>query len=179
MKSKKRPGAALATRLSVQEAMRRSPLPFAITRGAEHRLVYANSAFCRLAGIANREAPRVPIATLFTGAEGGALSALLDRASRDRSELLDERIDASSERSSGWQCNVWPVIADNGRVDALAIEIRGSSPPEAALELQRQVAEQMLLGALRERGLADNAEAADRAKTAFLRAMSHELRTPP
>jgi signal transduction histidine kinase len=36
----------------------------------------------------------------------------------------------------------------------------------------------MLLSALRERGLADDAETANRAKTAFLRAMSHELRTP-
>jgi signal transduction histidine kinase len=178
MKSKKRPGAALATRFSVQEAMRRSPLPFAITRGPKHRLVYANSAFCRLAGIPDSEAPRVPIATLFTGAEGGALSALIDRAARDRAELSDVRIDASSERASGWLCNVWPVIADNRKVEALAMEIRESSPPDAALELQRKVAEQMLLGALRERGLADDAETADRAKTAFLRAMGHELRTP-
>jgi len=178
MKSKKRPPAAGATRFSVQEAMRRSPLPFAITHGAKHTLIYANSAFGRLAGIANREVPRVPIATLFTEAEGGALSALLDRASRDRVELLDERLDASSERARGWQCNVWPVIAGNRRIKALGIEIRESSPPDAALEMQRQVAEQMLLGALRERGLADDAETADRAKTAFLRAMSHELRTP-
>jgi signal transduction histidine kinase len=158
--------------------MRRSPLPFAITRGPEHTLVYGNSAFSRLAGIANREAPRVPIATLFTPAEGGALSALLDRASRDRVELLDERIDTSSGSARGWQCNVWPVTSDNSRVKALGIEIRESSPADAARELQRQVAEQMLLGALRERGLADDAETADRAKTAFLRAMGHELRTP-
>jgi signal transduction histidine kinase len=133
---------------------------------------------CRLAGIADREAPRVPIATVFTGAEGGALSALLDRASRDRVELLDERIDAASARAGGWQCSVWPVIADDGRADALGIEIRESSPPDNVLDLQRQVAEQMLLSALRERGLADDAETANRAKTAFLRAMSHELRTP-
>ena len=178
MKSKKRPTAALATRFSVQEAMRRSPLPFAITRGAERTLVYANSAFCRLAGITVSEAPGVPIATVFTGTEGGALSALLDRAFRDGVELLDERIDASSERANGWQCSVWPVIQDDGRADALGIEIRESSPPDATLDLQRQVAEQMLLGALRERGLADDAETANVAKTAFLRAMSHELRTP-
>ena len=178
MKSTKRPPAARAIRFSVQEAMRRSPLPFGITRGAEHTLVYANAALCRLAGIADCESPRVPIATVFTGAEGRALSALLDRTPRDRAELLDERIDASSERASRWQCNVWPVIADNRRVKAVAIEIRESSPPDTALELQRQVAEQMLLGALRERGLADDAETADRAKTTFLRAMSHELRTP-
>ena len=158
--------------------MRRSPLPFAIARGAEHTLVYANAAFCRVAGIANSEAPQVPIATVFTGAEGRALSALLDRASRDRVELLDERIDLSSEKASGWQFSVWPMIADNGKAEALGIEMRESSPSDAANELQRQIAEQMLLGALRERGLADDAETAERAKTAFLRAMSHELRTP-
>jgi signal transduction histidine kinase len=56
--------------------------------------------------------------------------------------------------------------------------MRESSSSDAALELQREVAEQMLLGALRERGLADDAETANVAKTAFLRAMSHELRTP-
>ena len=164
--------------ISVQEAMRRSPLPFAITRGAERTLVYANSAFSRLAGIAKGETPGVPIATVFTGTEGGALSALLDRAARDGVELLDERIDASSERASGWQCSVWPVITDDGRAEALGIEIRESGSPGAALDLQRQVAEQMLLGALRERSLADDAEAANRAKTAFLGAMSHELRAP-
>ena len=153
-------------------------MPFAITRGAEHTLVYTNSAFCRLAGIADVEAPGVPIATVFPATEGAALSAFLDQAFRDGIELLDESIDASTERASGWRCNAWPVIADKGRVEALSIEIHESSPSDASLKLQRQVAEQMLLGALRERGLADNAEAADRAKTAFLRAMSHELRTP-
>ena len=164
--------------ISVQDAMRRSPLPFAITRGAERKLVYANSAFSRLAGIAKGETPGVPIATVFTGTEGGALSALLDRAARDGVELLDQRIDSSSERASGWQCSVWPVITDDGRAEAFGIEIRESGSPGAALDLQRQVAEQMLLSALRERGLADDAETANRAKTAFLRAMSHELRTP-
>ena len=167
-----------AIKFSVQEAMRRSPLPFAITRGAEHTVFYANPAFYRLAGIANVDAPAVPIATVFTGAEGGALSALLDRAFRDGVSLLDEGIDALSERASTWRCSVWPVIADDGRAEALGIQIRDSIPPDDALDLQRQVAEQMLLSALRERGLADDAETANRAKTAFLRAMSHELRTP-
>jgi len=175
---KKRPPAARAIKYSVQEAMRRSPLSFAITSGAEHTLVYANSAFSRLAGIATGETPGVAIATVFTGTEGGALSALLDRASRDRVELLDERIDASSERVKAWQCSVWPVIKDDGKAVALGIQIRDSTPPDDSLDLQRQVAEQMLLGALRERRLADDAETANRAKTAFLRAMSHELRTP-
>jgi signal transduction histidine kinase len=94
-----------------------------------------------------------------------------------RHEIFDERIDASA-RASSWQCSVWPVITDDGRADAHGIEIRESSPPDDVLELQRQVAEQMLLSALRERGLDDDAENSNRAKTAFLRAMSHELRTP-
>ena len=81
--------------------------------------------------------------------------------------MLDERIPTSSERAGGWQCSVWPVIADDGRAEALGIEIRESSPTHDALELQRQVAEQMLLGALRERGFAEDAEAARR-RAAFL-----------
>ncbi len=178
MKSKKRPPAARAPRFSVQQAMRRSPLPFAITRGAEHTLAYANSAFRRLVGVGAADALGAPIATVFAATEGAALSTLLDRAFRDGVELVDESIDASTERASGWQFTVWPVIADDGRAGALGIGIRESSPPDAALDLQRQVAEQMLLGALRERGLADDAEAANRAKTAFLGAMSHELRAP-
>jgi signal transduction histidine kinase len=171
MSSRSRSGTARATELSIQEALRRcmqqAPLPFAITRGAEHTLVYANSAFCRLAGIANGHALGAPIATVFTATEGRALRPILDRAFRDGVELLDERIDASSERASAWRCSVWPVIADNGRAEALGIEIREARPLDAALDLQRQVAEKMLLGALRERGLADDAEAARR-RAAFL-----------
>src|ERR1700694_4455170 len=144
MKSRKRPPAARAIRFSVQEAMQRSPQPFAIARGAEHTLVYANSAFCRLAGIADGEAPQVPIATVFTAVEGGALGALLDRASGDRVELLDERLDSSSERASRWQCTVWPVITDDGRAETLGIQIRESIPPDDALDLKRQGAAQML-----------------------------------
>ena len=171
MDSEGRPATPRTTRLSVQEALQRymqqTPLPFAITRGAEHTLTYANAAFCRLAGVTNADALGAAIATAFTATERPALSAILDRAFRDGVELLDERIDRSSGTASGWQCSVWPVIDGDGRAEALGIEIRESSPPDAALELQRQVAEQMLLGALRERGFAEDAEAAHR-RAAFL-----------
>src|ERR1700682_4736949 len=171
MRSRKRPVPALATNLSIQTALRRTmqqaPLPFAITRGPENALVYANSAFCRLAGVSNGNALGVPIGSVFSATEGRAVSAILDRAFRDCVELLDERIDASNERASTLQCSVWPVIAHDGRTEALGIEICEPTPPDPALDLQRQVAEQMLLGALRERGLADDAEAARR-RAAFL-----------
>lgn len=162
----------------LRRCIQQAPLPFAIARGAEHTIVYANSAFRRLAGVANGGAISAPIALAFAGTEGQALSAILDRAFRDGVEVLDERIAPSSERTSGWQCSVWPVISGDGRAEALGIEIRESIPPDAAFDLQRQIAEQMLLGALREHGLAEDAEAASRAKSAFLGAMSHELRAP-
>jgi signal transduction histidine kinase len=147
--------------------MQQAPLPFAITRGNDHKLVYANAAFCRLAGIANGDALGVPIAAAFTGTEGRALGRILDRAFRDGAELLDEALDPASENASDIMCSVWPVIAKDGRTEALGIEIRESNSRDAAIDLQRQVAEQMLLGALRERGLADDAEAARR-RAAFL-----------
>ena len=175
MRPRKRPAPALSTELStelsIQEALRRcmqqAPLPFAITRGAEHALVYANAAFCRLAGIANGDALEAPITRALAGTEGQVLRDLLDRAFADGMELSDERIDATDESASDWHCSVWPVVADNGSVEALGIEIREAQPTDAALELQRQVAEQMLLGALRERGFADDAEAGRR-RAAFL-----------
>jgi signal transduction histidine kinase/PAS domain-containing protein len=170
MKGKKSP-ASRATERSIQEALRRcmqqAPLPFAITRGAEHTLVYANSAFCRLAGKVSGKALQVPIATLFPATERPALAAILDRASREGVEVLDEHIEVSDETASGLQCSVWPVIAKNGQSEALGIEIRESRPPDPALDLQRQIAEQMLLSALRERGFAEDAEAARR-RAAFL-----------
>ena len=162
--------AGRATERSIQEALRRcmqqAPLPFAITRGAGHTLVYANSAFCQLVGVPDCSLG-ASIAHAFPAPEGQALISLLDRALRNGVELLDQQIESSSEKAKGWLCSVWPVIADNGRADALGVEIREASPSDAALELQRQVAEQMLLGALRERGLAESAEAARR-RAAFL-----------
>jgi signal transduction histidine kinase len=171
MSGRSGPDATGATELSIQEALRRymeqAPLPFAITRGAGHTLVYANSAFCRFAGLPNGDAIGVSIATAFAGTERNALIALLDRALRERVELLDQAIESSSDRASGWQCSVWPVIAPDGRAEAVGLEIREVAPPDPAIALQRQVAEQLLLGALRERGLAEYAESARR-RSAFL-----------
>ena len=147
--------------------MQQAPLPFAITRGAKHALVYANVAFRRLAGITSGDALGAPISSVLGGTEGQVLRNLLDRALTDGNELTDERIAATDGGASDWHCSVWPVIADNGSVEALGIEIREAQPADAALELQRQVAEQMLLGALRERGFADDAEAGRR-RAAFL-----------
>ena len=145
--------------------MQQAPLAFAITRGADHRLVYSNTAFCRLSGIARRAGLGTPMAAVFTGAGEPALSALLDRAFQGGVELLDNPITAMGADTRGWRCSVWPVIAGDGHTEALGIEFREESPADEAQELQRQVAEQMLLSALRERGFAEDAEAARRRAT--------------
>src|ERR1700694_5688674 len=178
MSSRRRPPTTRATELSIQAALRdytqKTALPFAITIGAEHTLVYANPAFCRVAGIVNGDDLNAPVGTLFKAPERRALNEILDRAFQDRVEFLDVRIDESSEKASARQYSIWPVIAADGHTEALGIEIREPTRPDATLDLQREVAEQMLLGALRERGFAEDAEAARR-RAAFLAEASRLL----
>ena len=171
MSLRSRSGTAGGAEPSIQEALRRSvqqaPLPFAVTRGESHTLAYANAAFCHLAGVVPSAAQGARVAAAFPATQRRVLSAILDRAFRDRVEILDEPIPAPGETVRDWRCSVWPVMSDDGQTEALGIEIRESSPQDEALELQRQVAEQMLLGALRERGFAEDAEDARR-RAAFL-----------
>jgi len=154
------------TDLSVQEALRRymeqAPRPFAITRGAAHALVYGNAAFCRLAGVADGGALGVPIVDVFRRRETGALIALLDRAFRVGVALQEEPVGAPSRRATNLRCTAWPIMDDYGRPEGLGIELREEEDTDAALDLQREVAEQMLFGALRERGMAEDAEDARR-----------------
>src|SRR5256885_8234806 len=122
MSSRSEQDAKRTTELSIQEAlsryMQQAPLPFAITRGAGHTLVYANSAFCRLAGLRIGDTIGA-IATDFDASDRHALIALLDRALQKGVDLLDQDIASSSEGASAWRCSVWPVIATNGQAEAL------------------------------------------------------------
>ena len=169
MEAELTPAAHPAQQPTIQEALRRcmeqAPVPFAITHGPEHTLVYANSAFARLPGFTGHDALATPVVTAFAGDFGRDLQTLLDRSFRDAVELLDERIGASGETAGGWLCSVWPVMGAAGRVEALGVRIHEPGPSQSTLELQRQLAEQMLLGALRERGFAEDAEAARRHAT--------------
>jgi signal transduction histidine kinase len=146
---------------ALQRYMEQAPAAFAITRGAGHTLVYANASFCRLAGVVNGDALGRPIAEAFTDGGTSALSAVLDRAFNDRVALRDEHV-AAGARETGLRCTAWPIIDAFGRSEALGIEFRAGEQANAALDFQRQVAEQMLFGALRERGIAEDAESARR-----------------
>lgn len=154
--------ADVSVQRALQRYMEQAPVPFAITRGAAHTLVYANASFCRLAGVVNGDALGRPIASAFTARDTSALSAVLDRAFRERVALRDEPVDLVGAKATDWRCTAWPIIDAFGRSEALGIEMRDGEQRDATLELQRQVAEQMLFGALRERGIAEDAESARR-----------------
>jgi signal transduction histidine kinase len=96
-----------------------------------------------------------------------ALIHVLDRAFRNSIELVDEAVDIKGAGGRVWKCSVWPIIGEDGGTEGLGLELRESESAEDVLDLQRQVSEQMLLGALRERGLAESAEEARR-RAAFL-----------
>jgi signal transduction histidine kinase len=161
---------ARAAEPSIQEALRRyiqdAALPFAITRGRTHAIAFANTAFRRLGAAAIGQPIGESIADKLDASERARLTTILDEAWHDGVEVCDQRLDVAGIRASSWQMNVWPVIGSDGNSEALGIELR-EPPSEDSVELQRQIAEQMLLGALRERGLADDAEAARR-RAAFL-----------
>ncbi|MBA3646744.1 MAG: hypothetical protein H0W63_11285, partial [Gemmatimonadaceae bacterium] len=156
---------------SVSEALQRyvgqAPRPFAITRGLEHNLVYANGAFRRVAALTDSSALGAPIANGFTGSTKSSLIAILNGAFLSAIDRLDVSLSPGVAGDPDWKCCVWPVIGLDGRPEGLGVELREAKQANPDLELQRQVAEQMLLGALRERGLADDAEAARR-RAAFL-----------
>src|SRR4029079_12173313 len=96
--------------LSLHRYMEHAPIPFAITRGAAHTLVYANDSFCRLAGVVNGDALGLPITNAFNSSRAAVLSAVLDRAFRDRVALRDELVDAAGVKAKGWTCTAWPII---------------------------------------------------------------------
>lgn len=60
----------------------KSPLAIALTRGAEHALLYLNPAFCALTSYAAGEVKGRSVASLFPGASAQAIQALLDRVSQ-------------------------------------------------------------------------------------------------
>ena len=142
-----RPAASIVE--ACRHMLERAPMAFAVTRGPDHVLIAANEAFRSLG--ANRDDPLDrPIAQAAGLPE---LLGLLDPAFGEGVIFRDRPVGGSDEKPV-WSCTVWPWLAD-GRTGGLVIELRAAAPADPTLAVQRDIAERLLLGALRENFLAD------------------------
>lgn len=130
--------------------MEHLPSAFAVTRGQEHTLVYANVAFRKLVTLDGELASGASISSLFSSDDGRALLPLLDRAFRTRVVSRNRSLQSLGAPSQSLRCTVWPDVNAEGETDQLLIELRPATLGETNGALQRQVAEQLLLSALRE-----------------------------
>ncbi|HWZ59255.1 MAG TPA: ATP-binding protein [Gemmatimonadaceae bacterium] len=157
-----------------------APAASAVVSGAAHALVFANAAFRHLSEDAAAHAEvGVPIGdTLPSGAREGVV-ALLDRVRRDGIAVRDARAGPMSGRGgppirAAWRSDVWPIVAEEGRLDYLAVTLRATRRGEDTRAHQRAITERLLLTALREQERARRADQSS-ARAAFLAEASLRL----
>lgn len=209
-----------------------APAGIVVVHGDAHTVIYANAAFRASSTLHDSAILARPIvdvledhpATTRCTPPCEELIELLDRVRNERAREhgvnvnmeVSERVSASAsigEDTSAaggdyglWMFKVWPVELGGVWIDQLIVELWHAGAGEFALLRQREIAERMLVSALRERSLSDDnarlyeeanaaravaedaqlhaeqaqhqAEAANATKAQFLANMSHELRTP-
>ena len=134
------------------------PAAFAITHGHAHTLVYANAAFQDFVASESASVVGRALASVFTIGDVASLTALLDRAFRTGDVCRNRRLSSADENALPLMCTVWPDVDRNGNTENLVIELRAATQAELTLAIQRDVAERLLLAALREQEAADAAE---------------------
>ncbi|MEO8336026.1 MAG: GAF domain-containing sensor histidine kinase [bacterium] len=150
------------------------PSAFAITRGERHLLVFANAEFRHLvAPYGEILLLEHPIAAPFATRDAEGLTAILDGSFRTGVVVRSRRVDPQDDSELALLCSVWPELA-NGETQHLVVELRTATHAEVTVEIQREVAERLLLSALRERDIADVAETARRSAN-FLAQESRRL----
>ena len=150
-----------------------APFAVAVVRGPEHMLVHANAAFRRL-GALRTVASGDPITAGSSVGTARELGALLDQVRRDGMVAREAMISPLRVGDTPWRFTVWPVSDRHGRVDQLVIVVLETEEPGGASVTrarQTEIAERLLLSALREQMLAEEADASHRRAT-FLAAAS-------
>jgi signal transduction histidine kinase len=153
-----------------------APLAVAVVRGSPHTLVYANEAFRQL-GTRRGGAIGRPIDEALEPAAASELEALLDQVRRDGVVARDAIVLPGPRGAVSRHYTVWPVADRNGGIDQLVmVLLEGEELSEGALTRSRQteIAEHLLLSALREQMLAEEAETA-RKRSALLAAAAVRL----
>ncbi|MDQ2664609.1 MAG: GAF domain-containing sensor histidine kinase [Gemmatimonadota bacterium] len=156
------------------EVMERMASAFALTRGRDHILTYANAAFRTLLGANATNAIGHPIVTVLAPRVSVTLPSLLDRAFRTGIAVQGQRIDEVAAIAYPLACSIWPSLTPMGDTQHLLIELRQSTRAENTLALQREVAERLLVSALREQQAAADAEVT-RVSATFLAVESKRL----
>jgi signal transduction histidine kinase len=144
--------------LTFADVMDRVSAGFAIVAGPDHTIVYANVAFRSLLGIGEPLAIGATTAEAFAPRDNAQLTAVLDRARRTGIVVRNRRVEPVEARSTPLCCSIWPGLDPNGDTRQMVIELRPCSDAELSLGLQREVAERLLLSALREQQSAERAE---------------------
>ena len=151
------------------------PVPFALTRGDGHALVFANAAFRVLVALDGQPGRfGIPISDAFTTRDISDLRDVLDRAFRTGDVARNQPIAPLNGSALSFNCTVWPVPDRNGATEHLVIELRPATQGESTLALQREVSERLLLSALREQDAAEVSEESRRG-AAFLSAQGRRL----
>ena len=135
------------------------PAAFAVTRGEQHTLVFANEAFRKMVTRDGTLSTGHPIGALFAAREREELVALMDRAFRTGVVSRNRALEQADAGMFPLRCTVWPGVDGGGKSHHLLIELRAATQDEQKLGLQRRVAERLLLSAMREEDAASAANA--------------------
>jgi signal transduction histidine kinase len=161
----------IIVRASIGKHLAFAPVAFAVTEGPAHEIVYANTLFQRL--LAAGEIAMEPTAS--TRAHSAAILApLLEKVLRSKETVRDAIIRSLDGETMSWSGTIWPVPGSFDTPDRLVIELREVALVEGARVRQRQIAERLLLGALREQDVAREAEVAS-ARAQYLAKTSRDL----
>ena len=143
-----------------------APVRIAVTSGPDHLLICANAAFRSLLPTPGNGSPGNSLVAAFPEPEAGTLRAILDEVFHTGANTEHQAAYPADNWLHGKSLSVWRVTHEDD-VDGLGIEVTDIARTDLEQDLQRQLSERMLLGALRERDAADAAEAA-RKRAVFL-----------
>ena len=167
-----RPKEDLVVSASIGKHLALAPVAFAVTEGDSHTLVYANALFRNL-----QSAGLISIGDAARGRRrptAADLTAALDDAVRTMQTVRDVLLPPPAGETPRWSCSIWPVSDPTDAAKRLVVELRDVELIEGAKERQRAVAEQLLLGALREQDAAGDATHASE-RSRFLATASLDL----
>ena len=161
-------GGELIIRASVGKHLAFAPVAFAVTEGASHTVLYGNAMFRTMQARGDIRLGASP------ASPGADLTSILDGVYGSTETVRDALIAEPGGSDAVWSCTVWPVPGSRDVPQKLVIEIRDARLIESAKARQRDIAQRLLLSALRDQDAATDAvNAGDRAR--FLAKASRDL----